>query len=52
VSDTEGLRRAMVNELTAAESLHSLPWIHAFATVPRHRFLPRLFTKPQTTPVG
>lgn len=43
MSDIDMLRRDMVNRLTMSGSLRSLPWIHAFATVPRHLFLPRLF---------
>ena len=36
-------RRAMVDQLTAAGALRSTPWVHAFASVPRHRFLSRFF---------
>lgn len=43
MSDTDGLRRAMVDQLTAASALRTLPWIHAFNSVPRHLFLPRCF---------
>ncbi len=47
MSETETLRRAMVNQITAAGGLRTLPWMHAFASVPRHLFLPRFFR--QTT---
>jgi protein-L-isoaspartate(D-aspartate) O-methyltransferase len=33
----------MVGQMTTAGALRTLPWMHAFATVPRHVFLPRFF---------
>src|SRR5439155_24952591 len=45
VSDTDRLRRAMIGQMTTAGALRTLPWIHAFASVPRHVFLRRFFRK-------
>ncbi len=39
----DALRRAMVDQMTAAGYLRTLPWMTAFANVPRHLFVPRLF---------
>ena len=43
MNDTMVLRRAMVDQMTLAGHLRTLPWITAFANVPRHLFLPRFF---------
>lgn len=43
MTDTMTLRRAMVDQMTLAGHLRTLPWIAAFANVPRHLFLPRFF---------
>jgi len=39
----DALREAMAKQMTAAGTLRTPPWIHAFAGVPRHLFLPRFF---------
>ena len=56
MNDVEALRRAMVDQMTGAGTLRTLPWSHAFASVPRHLFLPRFFRQtPDRTgwqPVG
>lgn len=39
----DGLRQAMVDRMTAAGTLRTSAWARVFATVPRHRFLPRFF---------
>ena len=56
MSDTDGLRRAMVERMTAAGTLRTPEWARAFATVPRHEFLPRFFRQtPDNTgwqPIG
>jgi len=43
VSAIDGLRRAMVEQMTTAGTLRTPPWVHAFASVSRHLFLPRFF---------
>jgi protein-L-isoaspartate(D-aspartate) O-methyltransferase len=48
VSDTDGprvdgLRRALVEQMMSDGTLRTPAWARAFATVPRHRFLPRFF---------
>ncbi|MGH3736830.1 MAG: ATP-grasp peptide maturase system methyltransferase [Micromonosporaceae bacterium] len=43
MNDVDALRRAMVDQMTNAGMLRTLPWIHAFASVPRHLFLSRFF---------
>ncbi|WP_249713818.1 ATP-grasp peptide maturase system methyltransferase [Rhizomonospora bruguierae] len=43
MSDRDGLRRAMVEHMMAAGTLRTPQWVQAFATVPRHLFLPRFF---------
>lgn len=37
------LRRVMVDQMTSAGTLRTPPWVDAFASVPRHLFLPRFF---------
>ncbi|WP_033291040.1 methyltransferase domain-containing protein [Amycolatopsis jejuensis] len=40
---SQRLRRRLVRQLVAEDVLHEQPWVQAFATVPRHVFLPRFF---------
>lgn len=39
----DDLRHAMVDQMMAAGTLRTPAWARVFATVPRHRFLPRFF---------